>query len=281
LSGLGAVAVAGSCALGDAPSTWLEGLLHPRATSLVAPVNPGVDALAWRRMSRLSRAAIVAAHQVLERRGVSDRDRLPVIWATGLGELGVTEDYLRTLLLRGRGRPRAFRASVHNTAASHLALTLGLRGPSETIAGGWATASAALVRARALVRRHGRALVVGGDDESAAFQAALAPLGGRPARLCVAALLLEGGGEGAPIAVEARGAPPDADGRPLLAVSSPLTRRDEAPSAPLHPAVGECPAQGLVGVAALVAGGGGRLVERSGDAWLTIDVARGLRTAAP
>ncbi|MCB9764464.1 MAG: beta-ketoacyl synthase chain length factor [Alphaproteobacteria bacterium] len=271
-------AVTGACALGHDPARWLEALPSGAVPGALPDVErpADLDPQAWRRMSALARLAVVQVRALLDRRAVPEP--LPVVWATGLGELPATLGFLEPLLTRGRRRPLLFRGSVHNVPAAWLSITLGLSGPSETVSAGWCTATAGLLRALSLAGRYGQALWVGGDDAPAALEAALAALGRGPAGAGVAALLLSTDGDGPRIRVSCAPRPPAPDGRPLMSVMSPLPEEalpDPPGASPARGVFGEGPVAGILTLAALAAGGGGRLVERSGGAWLVAEVERG------
>lgn len=261
---LGMTLLFGRRAQGDPPARWLEG----PAGGAPRP-EPALDPGARRRVSALSACVV----EGLGAAALPQPDTLPVVWTTGLGELQATEALLRSLAGGGRARPAAFRGSVHNTAVALLSLAQGLRGPAETLVGGWCTTTAGLLRAVALAQRVGQALLVGGDEGAPVFEAAL----GQPGALGGAALLLEAGPTaGARVRVGWVEALPPTGRGPLLVGADPWAAPRPLPAGalPLAARFGPTPAAGILALAALVAGGGGALAEPAGEGWLLAEVER-------
>ncbi|MFZ5482201.1 MAG: beta-ketoacyl synthase chain length factor [Myxococcota bacterium] len=155
------------------------------------PVRPdAVSPGAWRRMSRLAKLACAAAAPVLA--GRDDLDRLPLVWATTVGEFGSTAQFLRTLFTKGPAgaSPLHFQNAVHNAPAGHLSIAFGLRGPSETICAGPYTTLRAIERALTM---QGPVLVVVADDLNPDVQLGIELAGGRaPFGEGAAALIVDG-----------------------------------------------------------------------------------------
>lgn len=91
-----------------------------------------------RRADRFSRMAILAAADALADSGfgpAADPARLGIILATGLGPHVTTFGFLDGILDFGDAAvsPTVFSHSVHNAAASYIAMTLGIRGPTLTV----------------------------------------------------------------------------------------------------------------------------------------------------
>ena len=92
-----------------------------------------------RRADRFTRMAILAAADALADSGLgpaaADPARLGIILATGLGPHVTTFGFLDGILDFGDAAvsPTVFSHSVHNAAASYIAMTLGLRGPTLTV----------------------------------------------------------------------------------------------------------------------------------------------------
>lgn len=92
-----------------------------------------------RRADRFTRMAVLAASDALADSGLGatlDRSRLGVIVATALGPHATTFSFLDGILDFGDAAvsPTAFSHSVHNAAASYIAMTLDVRGPTLTLA---------------------------------------------------------------------------------------------------------------------------------------------------
>ncbi len=91
-----------------------------------------------RRADRFSQMAVLAAWDALHDSGVrvEDPGRVAVILATAFGPHVTTFKFLDDILNFGDAgtSPTTFSHSVHNAAASYVALALGLRGPALTLA---------------------------------------------------------------------------------------------------------------------------------------------------
>jgi 3-oxoacyl-[acyl-carrier-protein] synthase II len=91
-----------------------------------------------------------------------------VSWGTGLGGTGSVESAYFDILQRGRSRasPLLIVMGMHNAAAAHIAMRLGLGGPATTSAVACASSAIALGEALRLIR-HGEAdIVVAGGSEA-------------------------------------------------------------------------------------------------------------------
>lgn len=91
-----------------------------------------------RRADRLVRMAVLAASDAVQESGLAgslNRQRMGVIIATALGPHVTTFSFLDGILDFGDGAvsPTAFSHSVHNAAASYVATTLDIRGPTLTM----------------------------------------------------------------------------------------------------------------------------------------------------
>ena len=91
-----------------------------------------------RRADRFTRMAVLAAADALADSGLGgtvDKTRLGIIVATALGPHATTFSFLDGILDFGDAAvsPTAFSHSVHNAAASYIAMTLEARGPTLTI----------------------------------------------------------------------------------------------------------------------------------------------------
>lgn len=112
----------------------------PMAVYPVAPetlADKGVLAKA-RRADRFIRMAVLAAADAVQDSGLGatlDKARLGIIVATALGPHATTFSFLDGILDFGDAAvsPTAFSHSVHNAAASYIAMTLEARGPTLTV----------------------------------------------------------------------------------------------------------------------------------------------------
>lgn len=90
-----------------------------------------------RRADKLSKMAVVAAEAALADSGLSEDERgtVGIILATALGPHVTTFEFLDGLLDYGdaAASPTAFSHSVHNAAASYVASSLGVQGPTLTV----------------------------------------------------------------------------------------------------------------------------------------------------
>lgn len=91
-----------------------------------------------RRADRFSQMAVLAAWDALQDAGVcvEDPGRFAIILSTAFGPHVTTFKFLDDILTFGDAgtSPTTFSHSVHNAAASYVALALGLRGPALTLA---------------------------------------------------------------------------------------------------------------------------------------------------
>lgn len=245
--------------------------------TVVEPPRPEpLTAGTWRRMSRLSHLAAGVATPLLL--ALPDRERIPVVWGTAIGELAVTGRFLDRLAAEGpaTASPLAFQNSVYNAAMGHLSISLGLRGLSETLAAGGATSAAALLRGVILLRL-GRArsvLVVVADDLHPTLERSWQRNGipVAPGECAAAVLLtLEPTGPVLDVFPGVRPLP----GGPVFCRRTPFPGEGAGPDVPASRApeatLGLSPSMGLP-VAVALAGGAtpGSLVEWDGDVSWTV-----------
>jgi 3-oxoacyl-[acyl-carrier-protein] synthase II len=108
-----------------APTTALERYLNKRVL---------------RRIDHFSRLALLGAFQALEDAEkrfdvVPDRSRLGLVLCSGFGALNTTFKFLDSVIDDGDpfASPTAFSNSVHNAAAAHISMQLGITGPGQTL----------------------------------------------------------------------------------------------------------------------------------------------------
>lgn len=134
-----------------------------------------------RRMSRLSRLAYAATSLALEDGRIQGEDLsgTALVFGTGLGEMQVTREFLETMAERGPllASPALFQNSVHNAAASYIAMGLRMTGPAVTVSQGWISGEAALAAAATLLESGAcrRALVVAAESFDPAWLRVIDP----------------------------------------------------------------------------------------------------------
>ena len=124
-----------------------------------------------RRADRFTRMAVLAAADALQDSGLGatlDKSRLGILVATALGPHATTFSFLDGILDFGDAAvsPTAFSHSVHNAAASYIAMTLEARGPTLTVTHfHFAFHQAVLIAQSWLVEGRCDAVLVGAVDE--------------------------------------------------------------------------------------------------------------------
>lgn len=93
-----------------------------------------------RRIDHFSRLALLGAFQALEDAQntfdfIPDRERLGVVLCSGFGALSTTFRFLDSVMDDGDSfaSPTAFSNSVHNAAAAHISMQMGITGPGQTL----------------------------------------------------------------------------------------------------------------------------------------------------
>ncbi|MFI0480824.1 beta-ketoacyl synthase N-terminal-like domain-containing protein [Actinomadura sp. 9N215] len=125
-----------------------------------------------RRMDRLGVLSVVASAHALADAGLdlddADRERVGVIFGTGVGPMEAMERFSRPLFEDGprAANPAVFPNTVYNAAAGQVAMRLGTIGPTSTVTTGHAASSGALVYARDLLEadRADGIIAVGADS---------------------------------------------------------------------------------------------------------------------
>lgn len=121
-----------------------------------------------RRIGRLSRLMLVAAHRALTAAGLGPGPDRGVVCGTGLGSLEETVEFLEQVAREGSlgASPSLFPGSVMSAAAGQLSMHLGLAGFNATICQGDVSGELALIAAaEALEAGRAGALIAGGGDE--------------------------------------------------------------------------------------------------------------------
>ena len=169
----------------------------------------GLDPIESRRVDRLSRMAVVAAREAVERAGYPVRQRAGrtgVLLGTMTGGFMPSHGFLRRVLARGGppASPAVFTNAIRNGPAAHVALDLGVHGPGFTVCLAEASGLAAF-RCAAELLDEGRAdaVLCGGVEETTDEIAAILEVRGYEATEGAYLTLLE-----RPDAARERGARP-------------------------------------------------------------------------
>ena len=136
-----------------------------------------MPAMAYRRMSNISRMAVAASVEALKDCTLSpedtDKDRIAIIMGTADGCSSHVEKFYMSLLQDGpRGtQPFYFPETVPNAPASHIAMFHGITGPNSTFSQNMISAENAILFARNLLAlNQADTVMVGGADEISAMQ---------------------------------------------------------------------------------------------------------------
>lgn len=155
------------------------GGLHSNVAGSVTGFHPKkyVPAMAYRRMSNISRMAVAASVEALKDSNLlpedMDRDRISIIMGTADGCSSHVEKFYTSLLQDGpRGtQPFYFPETVPNAPASHIAMFHNITGPNSTFSQNMISAENAILFARNLLSLHQTDIaIVGGADEISAMQ---------------------------------------------------------------------------------------------------------------
>ena len=154
----------------------------PHSVGLPCAVCPGFDAAAELgrarvvTMDRVSQLSALAAAAAWADAGLAcigpaerERERACVLWGTGAGGIQTIERGYRDLFVKARPRvsPLSMVMGMHNAAASHIALLLGLGGDCLTYSVACASSAVALAEAMRRVRRGECSLALAGGAEAA------------------------------------------------------------------------------------------------------------------
>jgi 3-oxoacyl-[acyl-carrier-protein] synthase II len=105
-----------------------------------------------RRMDHFSRLGLLGSYLALADAELpeSERPRLGIIIASGYGATGMTYAFLKSLIEDGDicASPTCFASSVHNSAAAHISIQLGAKGPNLTVSDDHMSVPSALATAR-------------------------------------------------------------------------------------------------------------------------------------
>ncbi len=193
-TGIGLVTPIGN----DRPTTWAALLAGrsgvgyitqfdstPLKTHIAAEVkdfDPAqyLDKQTARRMDRFMHFAAVAAHEALADAAFDmrryDPRRVGVVVGSGIGGVHTLLEQQKVLEEKGPRRvsPFAVPGLMLNSAAAHISITLGARGPNIALATACATGSHALGEAAEIIRRGQADVVIAGGAEAAIVPMAVA-----------------------------------------------------------------------------------------------------------
>jgi len=134
-----------------------------------APLEKFVSKKSLRRVDHFSQMALLGAFLALQDAGkIDSKDRIGIIISTGYGPAQTTFSFLDSILDYDVtcASPTSFSNSVHNIAATNIAISLGLNGPAITVSQFDTSFQSALITAKAWLEE-GRVngVLLGGVDE--------------------------------------------------------------------------------------------------------------------
>lgn len=133
-----------------------------------------------RRTDRFTQFALVAAEQAMTHSGLQvtdqNRDRIGVIFGSGVGGIGAVVDGSEKYLTKGPRRVSPFMVPMMlpDTAPGQTAIEFGLRGPNMTIVTACASSANAIGEAAENIKRGAADVVLTGGTEAAIVTVALA-----------------------------------------------------------------------------------------------------------
>lgn len=133
-----------------------------------------------RRTDRFTQFALVAAEQAMKHSGLQvtdhNRDRIGVIFGSGVGGIGAVVDGSEKYLTKGPDRVSPFMVPMMlpDTAPGQTAIEFGLRGPNMSIATACASSANAIGEAAENIKRGAVDVVLTGGTEAAIVPVALA-----------------------------------------------------------------------------------------------------------
>jgi len=145
------------------------------------PIVECLPPVAVRRLDRLQLLMLTAAGLAVRDAGIQAGPSVGVFAGTALGSLGATVEFLENMICLDEREPKPakFINSVHNAAASAIAIQLGCKGSNHTVTHDCVSLEMAFRRA-AVALEAGRlehTIVVGGDELNGYFVAATQQLG--------------------------------------------------------------------------------------------------------
>jgi 3-oxoacyl-[acyl-carrier-protein] synthase II len=135
-----------------------------------------------RRMDRFSQFAVAAAQQAVQNAAITiddaNRARIGVIIGTGIGGLNTIYEQMQVFMERGPSRVSPFLVPMMlpDTAASMVAIYLGVQGPNLAVTSACASGTNALGEAAEVIRRGQADMILAGGSESVIVPIAMAGL---------------------------------------------------------------------------------------------------------
>ena len=160
--------MAGTPLLQELDEPWARPPHHLAGRVAEPDLGAFVSPRKLRRISRISRMALCAAHQALEQAGLLGRPEVGVVLGTGLGALEETVAFMDQVIQEGAAAatPGLFPSSVMSVAAAQVSMVFGLMGYNTTVNHKEVSAELALMVAMDAIRLgHADALLAGGVDE--------------------------------------------------------------------------------------------------------------------
>lgn len=164
-----AALAAGECAIGEISAFDAGGFLGADVPPLPTKgfAHPG----AWRKMDMLARQCVASSRLAWRHAGIdldpNDMENVAVLFGTNAGSMEHTETFDRGARQgAAKANPILFPNAVLNSAAGQVCMTLGLRGPTNTVTSGGVSGLVSLIQALDLIGQGevDVALVLGGDS---------------------------------------------------------------------------------------------------------------------
>lgn len=194
VTGIGLVTPVGN----DAPSTWAALLAGRSGVGIITQFDPSafkthivaavkdfdplrfLDKATARRIDRFLHFAAAAASEALADASFdmdqADPRRVGVVVGSGIGGIHILLEQQQTMLEKGPRRvsPFAVPGLMLNSAAAHISILLGARGPNLALATACATGSHAVGEAAEIIRRDQADVMIAGGSEAAIVPMAMA-----------------------------------------------------------------------------------------------------------
>lgn len=148
--------------------------LPARIAGLVKDFEPEeyIDKKEIRRMDRSTHFAMAAAQMAIEDAGLEpekeDKERIGVVFGSGIGGIETLENQILVMAAKGPGRVSPFLVPmmIPNISASQIAIRYGLKGPNITTVTACASATNAIGEAVRVIQRGDADVVITGGTEA-------------------------------------------------------------------------------------------------------------------